>query len=141
MIVVKSKLKIPACKPEVQQTDMASVYEICQKNQVGYVLTCHSLRMHFCLFSLLFKGNFQSHRLMFRKCEFSKFCKNFKSPKIQNVLLLFSCCHDADHMYNENSLKIFIGNHFFSKIAILHFLSQKVCIVIYIIEFAAKSKI
>ena len=141
MIVVKSKLKISACKPEVKQTDMMSVYELCQKSHVGYAVTCHSLRMHFCLFSLLFKGHFQSHRLLFRKSEFSKFCKNSKLPKLQNVLLLFRYCHDADHMYNENSLKIFIGNHFFSKIAILHFLPPKFCIIIHIIEFAAKSKI
>ena len=47
MIALKSKLKIPACKPVVQQTDMTSVYEICEKSQVGFVLTCHSLRMHF----------------------------------------------------------------------------------------------
>ena len=115
MIVVKSKLKIPAYKPEVQLTDMTSVYEICQKSQVGYVLTCHSLRMHFWLFSLLFKGNFQSHRLVFRKCKFSKFCKNSKFSQIQNVLLLFRYCHDADHMYNEISLKMFIDNQFFPK--------------------------
>ena len=55
MPVVKSKLKIPACKPEVQQTDMTSFYETCQKSQVGYVLACHRPNTHFCLFSLLFK--------------------------------------------------------------------------------------
>ena len=112
MIVVKSKLKISACKPEVQQTDMTSVYEICQKSHVGYALTCHSLRVHFCLFSLLFKGHFQSHMLIFRKCKVSKLCKNSKLPKIQNVSLPFRYCHDADHMYNKNSLNIFIGNQF-----------------------------
>ena len=32
MVVVESKLKIPEWKPEVQQTDMTSVYEICQKS-------------------------------------------------------------------------------------------------------------
>ena len=72
---------------------------------------------------------------------FSKLCKISNFPKIQNVLLLFRYCHDADQMYNENSLKNFIGNQFFSKIAILHFLPKNVCIVIHIIEFAAKSKI
>ena len=43
MVVVKSKLKIHAWKPEGQQTDMTSVYEICQKTKEsrGYVLTCH----------------------------------------------------------------------------------------------------
>ena len=65
----------------------------------------HNLRMHFCLFSLLFKGN----------VNFQNFVKKSKFPKIQNVLLLFCYCHDADHMYNENSLKIFIDNHFFPK--------------------------
>ena len=141
MIVVKSKLIIPACKPEVQQTDMTPVYES-QKSQMGYVLTCHSLKMHFLLFSLLFKGNFQNHRLIFRKCDFQNFCKNSKFPKIQYVLLLFRYCHDADHMYNETSLKIFIDNHFFfpKKNPILHFLPQNFCIINHIIEVAAKSK-
>ena len=60
MVTVKSKLKILAFRPEVQQTDMNSVYETFQNSQMGYVLTCHSLRMHFCLFSLLFKGNFKT---------------------------------------------------------------------------------
>ena len=115
MVTVTSKLKILAFWPEVQQTDMTSVYETFQNSQMGYVLTCHNLRMHFCLFSLLFKGNFQNHRLIFRKCKFSKFCKTSKFPKIQNVLLLFCYCHDADHMYNENPLKIFIDNQFFPK--------------------------
>ena len=139
MVTVKSKLKILAFRPEVQQTDMTSVYETLQNSQMGYVLTCHSLRMHFCLFSLLFKGNFQNHRLIFRKCKFSKFCKNSKFPKIQNVLLLFCYCHDADYMYNENALKIFIDNQF-SPNAILHFLPQTFCIIIHIIEVDAKSK-
>ena len=53
MVVVKSKLKILAYRPEVQQTGMTSVYETRQNNQVGHVLTCHSLRMHFRLYSLL----------------------------------------------------------------------------------------
>ena len=53
--------------------------------------------------------------------------QNFvKTPNIQNVLLLFCYCHDAEYMYNENSFTIFIGNHFFffflPKNAILHFL-------------------
>ena len=138
MITVKSKLKILAFRPEVQQTDMTSVYETFQNRQMGYVLTC--LRMHFCLFSLMSKGNFQNHRLIFQKCKFSKFCKNSKFPKIQNVLLLFCYCHGANHMYNENSLKIFIDNQFFPKNAILHFLPLKFCIIIHIIEVAAKSK-
>ena len=114
-MALKSKLKILAFRPEVQQTDMTSVYETFQNSQMGYVLTCHSPRMHFCLFSSMFKRNFQNHRLIFRKCKFSKFCKNSKFPKIQNVLLLFCYCHDADHMYNENSLKIFIDNQLFPK--------------------------
>ena len=141
MVTVKSKLKILAFRPEVQQTDMTSVYETFQNSQMGYVLTCHSLRMHFCLFSMLFKGHFQNHRLIFRKCKFSKFCKTSKFPKIQNVLLLFCYCHDADYMYNENSLKFFIDNQFFPKNAILHFSPPKFCIIIHIIEIAAKSKI
>ena len=48
MVVVKSKLKIPACNPEVQQTGMTSVYEICQKSQVGYVLTCQPSVYEIC---------------------------------------------------------------------------------------------
>ena len=96
----QSKLKISACKPEVQQTGMTFGYETCQKCQVGYVLACHSLKKHFCLFSLLFKWNFQNHPLIFRKCQFSKFCEKFKCPTIQNVLLFFCYCHDSDHMYN-----------------------------------------
>ena len=127
MVTVKSKLNIFAFRLEVQQMDMTSVYETFQNSQMGYVLTCYSLRMHFCLFSLLLKGNFQNHRLIFRKC---KFCKNSKFPKIQNVSLLFCYCHDADHMFNENSLKIFIDNNFFPKNAILHFLPQSFCIII-----------
>ena len=137
MIVVKSKLKISACKPEVQQTDMMSVYELCQKSHVGYALTCHSLRMHFCSFSLLFKGHFQSHRLLFRKCEFSKFCK---TPNYQKFKM-FYCFSVTTMMQITCTLKIFIGNQFSSKIAILHFLPQKFCNIIHIIEFAAKSKI
>ena len=39
MVAVKSKLKIIAYRREVQQTDMTSVYETCQKSQIGYVLT------------------------------------------------------------------------------------------------------
>ena len=35
MVVVKSKLKKLAYKPEVQQTDMTSVYETCQNSQIG----------------------------------------------------------------------------------------------------------
>ena len=70
MVAVKSKLKILVFRPKEQQTDMTSVYEMCQKSQVGYVLTFHSLKMHFCLFSLLFKGHLQSHWLIFRKCIF-----------------------------------------------------------------------
>ena len=46
-VTVKSKLKILAFRPAVQQTDM-TVYETFQNSQMGYVLTCHSLRMHFC---------------------------------------------------------------------------------------------
>ena len=115
MVTVKSKLEILAFRPEVQQT---SVYEIFQNSQIWYVLTCHSLRMHFYLFYLMFKGISQNHRLIFQKCKFSKFCKNSKFPKIQNVLLLFCYCHDADHMYNENSLKILIDNQFSQK---MHF--------------------
>ena len=84
---------------------MTSVYEICQKSYVGYALTCHSLRMHFCLFSLLFKGLFSKSLVNFPKMRISNFFKNSNLPKIQNVLLLFRYCHDADHMYNENSLK------------------------------------
>ena len=54
LIVVKSKLKKnPAFKPEVQQTNLLSVHETCQNSQVGHVLTYNSLRMHFCLYSLL----------------------------------------------------------------------------------------
>ena len=56
MVNVKSKLKILAFRPEDQKTDMTSVYETFQKSKIGYVLTCHSLRMHFCLFSLMLKG-------------------------------------------------------------------------------------
>ena len=53
---------------------------------MGYVRTCHSLRMHFCLFSLLFKGNFQNYWLIFRKCNFFlNFVINSLFPKIQNV--------------------------------------------------------
>ena len=44
MVVVKSKLKILAYRLEVRQTGMTSVYET-----------------HFCLYSLLFKGNLQNH--------------------------------------------------------------------------------
>ena len=120
--------------------DMISVYESFQNSQMGYVLTCHNLRMHFCLFSLLLKENFQNHRLIFRKCKFSNFFKISKFPKIQNVLLLFCYCHDTDHMYNENSLKFLIDNQFSQKNAILHFLPQKFCIINHIIEVAAKSK-
>ena len=123
MLAVKSKLKIIAYRPEVQQTDMTSVYETCQKSQMRYVLSCHRLRIHSCLFSLLFIGNFQIHRLIFQKWHFSKFCKNFIFFKTQNVLLLFcySDCHDSDHISNEKSLNIFIDNQFFPKNAILHF--------------------
>ena len=53
VVVVESKLKIHVCKPEVQQTDKTYVYETCQKCLVGYVLACHSLRIQFCLFSLM----------------------------------------------------------------------------------------
>ena len=132
MVVVKSKLKIPACKPEVhvQQTDMTSVYEICHKSQMECVLTCHILRMHFCLFSFVFKGNFQNHLFIFRKCQFSKFCKkNSKFPKIQIGSLRFCLCHDADHMCNENSLKVFIVNHFFTKIANLNFCPKRFALI------------
>ena len=125
MVTVKSNLKILAFRPEVQQMDMTSIYETFQNSQMGYVLTCHSLRMHFCLFSFLFKGNFQNHRLIFRKCKFSKFCKSSKFPKIQNVLLLFCYCHDADHMYNENSLKIFIDYQFLPKMHFYTFCPKK----------------
>ena len=55
MVVVNSKLKLLAYRPEVQQTSMTSVYETRQNSRVGHVLTCHSLRIHFCLDSLLFK--------------------------------------------------------------------------------------
>ena len=92
MVAVKSKLKIIAYRPEVQLTDMTSVYETCQKSQMGYVLTCHSLRMYF-LFSLFFKGNFQNHRLIFRKCHFSKFCKTSNSLKFKMF-----CCFSATVM-------------------------------------------
>ena len=95
---------------------MTSVNKTCYKNQMGHVLTCHSLRMHFWLFSLVFKGNIQNHRLIFKKCHFSNFCKNIKFPKTQNVLLLFCYCHGADHLYNENSLNNFCANDFFPKI-------------------------
>ena len=74
MVTIKSKLKIYALRPEVPQTDMTSVHETFQNSQMGYVLTCLSLKMHFSLFSLLFKGNFQNHQLIFRKCKISNFC-------------------------------------------------------------------
>ena len=112
MVAVKSKLTY---RPAVQQTDMTSVYKTCQKSQLVYVLTYRSLRKHFCLFSLLFKGNFQNHRLIFRKCHFSKFCKKTSNSLIQNVLLLFCYCHDSDHMCNEKSLNIFIDNQLYAK--------------------------
>ena len=48
MVTVKSKLKFLAFRPEVQQTDMTSVYETFQNSKMLYVLTCHSPRMHFC---------------------------------------------------------------------------------------------
>ena len=41
MVAVKSKLKNIAYRPEVQQTDMTSVYETCQQSQMGYALTYH----------------------------------------------------------------------------------------------------
>ena len=121
------------------KTDLTTVYETRKNSQVRHGLTYHSLRMHFCLYSLLCKRNFQNHLLIFRKCKFSKFCKSFKFPKILNVLLLFCYCHDADHMHNEHSLNIFIGNHFFPNAAILQYWPQTFCIIIHIREFAAKS--
>ena len=39
MVAVKSKLKIITYRPEEQQTDLTSVYDTCQKSQIGYVLT------------------------------------------------------------------------------------------------------
>ena len=92
MVVENSKLKNPEYKPELSQTDMTSVYKTCENSRVGHVRTCHSPRIDFCLYSLLCKRNFQNNQLIF--------------PKY---------CHDADHMYNKNSLKIFIGNQFFAK--------------------------
>ena len=47
MLAVKSKLNSLAFTPGVQQTDMTIVYETFQNSQMGYVLTCHSLRLHF----------------------------------------------------------------------------------------------
>ena len=142
MITVKSKLKILAYRPEVQQTDMTSVYETFFKTvKWGMCLLAIALECIFVLFSLLFKGNFQNHRLIFRKCHFSKFCKSFKFPNIQNVLLLFCFCHDADYMHNENSLKIFIDNKFFTKKCYFTLFAPKFCIIIIDIEVAAKSKI
>ena len=60
MVTVKSKVKILAFRLEVQQTDMTSVYEICQKSRVGYVLTFHSLRMHFVCFLCSLKEIFKA---------------------------------------------------------------------------------
>ena len=56
-------------------------------------------------------------------------------------LCLLVPLHDSDHIFNEKSVNIFIGNHLFQKNAILHFLPPKNCIVIHIIEVATKSKI
>ena len=39
----KSKLKILAYKPEVQQMDLTFVYEACQTSHVEHVLICHNL--------------------------------------------------------------------------------------------------
>ena len=46
---------------------MTSVYETRQNSSVGHVRTFHSLRMHFCLYLLLFKGNFQKTPVNFPK--------------------------------------------------------------------------
>ena len=68
-------------------------------------------------------------------------CRVNQNFDISWILDLGLYCHDADHMYTENSLRIFIDNHFPPKIAILHFLPQKFCFIIHIIEFDAKLKI
>ena len=83
MIVVKSKLKIPTCKPEVQQTDMTSVYEICQKSQVKYVLTCHSLRMHFVCFLCCLKEISQATGYFSENANFQNFVKTPNSLKFK----------------------------------------------------------
>ena len=52
----KSKIKILAPKPEVQQTDLTFVHEPCQTSYVGHVLICLNLRMHFrCILRFLKK--------------------------------------------------------------------------------------
>ena len=56
MVVLKSKLKILAYRPEVQQMGMTSVFETRQSSHVGHVLTCHSLRMCVGFFCFFFAG-------------------------------------------------------------------------------------
>ena len=54
-VLVKSKLKILAYKPKVQQTDLSFVYETCQTSHAENVLICHNLRMPFrCILRFLF---------------------------------------------------------------------------------------
>ena len=53
VVVVKSKLKTLAYKPEVQKTDLIIVNETRQNSHIVHVLICHNIRMRFGFCSLL----------------------------------------------------------------------------------------
>ena len=125
MVVVKSKLKNIAYRPEEQQTDMTPVYESCQKSKMGYVLTCHSLGMHFCLFSLLFKGIFQTAGYFFENSIFQNFVKTSISLKFK-----MAYCFSATVMIQITFAMIieyFRYNHFFPKTCNFTIWPQKIC--------------
>ena len=80
-VLGKSKLKILAYKPEVQQ------FETCQTSHVGHVPICQNFRLHFRCNLRFLKAIFKTTNKLFENAKFRNFVKNRNFSKFQNDLL------------------------------------------------------